>query len=313
MFTSKDECTIDAVVDALHRTVVVDARNVDAMRADVKAQLADAKRALEALTLRKREKEERERRDFMAAYRGGDAAGTGGGGSDDARAYFPGVYPTDVGHALTGGREVTVAEACEILRAERGTMNWLLCDLTPETGRPRLFAADSNGLHKLTRYLAADAVFFGLIRMTFGIGKRRRRKFIFLRWIGEDVSATRRRDAEEALSKMRSVLGSTSCDHFATSREDVTADVLVDKLARIVGGDGDDEAFGKEAFVAAAAEETEASRKAAAAAAAAEKRGSDAFFWPPFEDALASVREDSEPFNWVMGEIDYGGKGAAAA
>ena len=57
MFTSKDECTIDAVVDALHRTIVVDARNVDAMRADVKAQLADAKRALEALTLRKREKE----------------------------------------------------------------------------------------------------------------------------------------------------------------------------------------------------------------------------------------------------------------
>lgn len=116
---------------------------------------------------------------------------------------------------------------------------------------------------ELTKWLKDDAVYFGLLRMSFGGGRFRRTKWVYLYWSGAKVAPMARAKATGARAGIKSKLGASSVDIEATSAEDVTLDAIIEKVRRSTAVDGKDDGgedpYSVDKFMKALEEEAAAS------------------------------------------------------
>lgn len=201
--------------------------------------------------------------------------------------------------------------------------------VTADPSYPEVVNAGSGSVPEMVRFLDDNQVFFGILRMAFGTGVFRRCKWVFIHWSGEKVGGVKRGKANAADKPLRKVFGPTNLDHFAATREDVTVPILIEKVKKFVVTDGEasdevESLYSLESFMEALDEEKKAAEKefhngddekeneasgltavgGMAAPATADDAASDASEkGPSFEEALDSVRGDSEPFNWLLAEL----------
>lgn len=296
-FETPDQCNVDAVLAILHRVVVVDdpalgadgetptfqKMTVATMREDVEAQLAAAK--------------------ALQAAKEAEAAA--------ARAAAPRVMVRVPRGNMTLrdlGKTLTLKEALPHVRSDAGQLNWIL--VTADPSWPEVVNGGAGSVPELLRSLEDDQVYFGLLRAAFGKGHFRRCKWVFVHWSGENVSALKRGKLNGAEAHMRKVFGATNLDHFAAAREEISVEIIVEKVRKFVVTDGEardevERLYGLDAFYEALEEETVAAaeefdvpvdevEKETAETEARE---------PTFQEAMESVRSDGEPQNWLLAEL----------
>lgn len=208
-----------------------------------------------------------------------------------------------------------------MVRSDIAPLNWLM--VTADPSYPEVVNAGAGSVPEMVRFLDDNHVFFGVIRMAFGTGVFRRCKWVFVHWSGERVGAVKRGKANAADKPLRKVFGPTNLDHFAATREDITVNILIQKVKKFVVTDGEasddvEHLYSLDSFMEALDEEKraaavefgagDAGEGGAAAAPApapapAEVEEEGAHPAVSFSDALDSVRGDADPFNWLLAEI----------
>ena len=104
--------------------------------------------------------------------------------------------------------------------------------------------AGSLSLPEMKNWLKDDQVLFGLVRMGFGCGRFRRIKWIFICWSGSGVGHIKRARAQSNRGTLKTKLGATSVDIEAACAEEITLDIVIEKVRRATVVDGDDDALG---------------------------------------------------------------------
>jgi len=133
-----------------------------------------------------------------------------------------------------GKSELSVEQALSAVGNETNGLNWVLLEPT----KLHLHNAGFGGLDEMKEWLPADRVMFGVLRFLFPRehGAPPIVKYLFIHWIGPQVSVVRRGQwnskLEEAASKMRS-----TCDFAfrktAYALEDLELVNLVEELGRV--------------------------------------------------------------------------------
>ena len=275
-FETRVECTTDRIVEALARVVVDDGAlgvagetpsdfeaRVTTMKADVKAQLDEArrmyertaKRRLRRLTLREMD------------------------------------------------RKMALRDVAKAVRADAGAFNWYLVR-GDANGASEAFDAGGGGLEEMKTSLASDEVLFGLLRMGFGRGAFRRVKHIFIHWSGADVNPLKRGQHNANEEAIRKLVGPVNLSHFATEIDEMNLNDLLDKVKAKVVLDGEaiddvEDLYSLESYMVSC-EDDEAAMKREFPDAIREGDGEEDEREPTFEEALESVRDKSQPYNWML-------------
>ena len=278
---AREECATDAVVEALARVCAKDEGEGDSprdfeervatMRADVREQLAEAKRAFEE-TLANRSGTKLRRLTLREM-----------------------------------SRRMTFREVAEAVRKSDGAFNWYL--VRADANGSEVFNAGGGSLEEMKASLPSNEVLFGLLRMGFGRGAFRRVKHIFIHWSGEDVNALKRGQYNAQEEAIRKLVGSVNVNHFATSMDEITLDALIEKVKTRVVLDGEasddvDSLFNLESYMVSCEDDDDALRREFPEAIV-QANGNDEKDerQPTFEEALESVNSKSEPYNWLLCEL----------
>jgi len=130
--------------------------------------------------------------------------------------------------------DLSIEQALSAIGNETSGLNWLLLEPT----KLQLYNAGTGGLDELKECLPADRVMFGVLRFVFPRthGAPPIVKYLFIHWIGPQVSVVRRGQwnskLEDAASKMRS-----ACDFAfrktAYALEDLELANLIEELGRV--------------------------------------------------------------------------------
>lgn len=158
-------------------------------------------------------------------------ASTAGGAGDGKSA--SGVALTRKTAAELG--DVKADAALKAVRDPMGAFNWFLCD-----SEFAFINAGSLSVPEMQKWLKADQVCFGLLRMGFGSGRFRRTKWVYIVWSGPSVGPVKRAKAASARGAMKAKLGPSSCDIEATCAEDASLEAIIDKVRRATAVDGDE-------------------------------------------------------------------------
>jgi len=284
-FGAREECDTDGIVERLARVVSADGQQlqrgetptdfvekVTSMKADIAAQLVDAKRMLEE--------------NRASASRG-----------------------TGKMRRLTlkeMGQDMSLRAASKAVRAESGPFNWYA--LRPDAnGGSSVANAGTGSLDELTRWLPTDEVMFGLLRVGFGKGALRRVKHVFVHWSPENVNPLKRGQLNAHEEAIRRLVGSVNISHFATTLDELEPGALISKIKDKVIVDGEaadnvDDLYSLEAYMVSCEEETEILKKEMPEALEQESNSSSETEEkePTFQEALDSVRSKSQPYNWML-------------
>ena len=277
-FETREACDADRIVESLARVVVDDGAlgaegetpsdfeaRVTTMKADVAAQLDEAKKMYE------------------------ERARTGG-----------------APRRLTlreMDRKMSFRDVANAVRADAGAFNWYLVR-GDANGASEVFNAGGGSLDEMKKSLASDEVFFGLLRMGFGRGAFRRVKHIFIHWSGADVNPLKRGQHNANEEAIRKLVGPVNLSHFATEMDEMNLNDLLDKVKTKVVLDGEaiddvEDLFSLESYMVSCEDDAEAMKREFPDAIR-EGDGEEDEQEPTFEEALESVRDKSQPYNWML-------------
>lgn len=276
---TSDEATSDAVVEELARVCARDEgagqtpsdfqERVTTMKADVKEQVAEARKMLEEVRARETK---RLRRLTLREIE----------------------------------RKMSFREVANIVRNENGAFNWYV--LRADANGNEVVNAGGGSLEEMkSTSLPSNEVLFGLLRMGFGRGAFRRTKLVFLHWSGEDVPALKRGQLNAHEEAIRKLVGATNVNHFATSIDELDLSELIEKVKNKVVLDGEacenmDDLYSLESFLVATEEDGEALKREFPETVPTNQNGTDEGEErePTFGEALASVNDSSQPYNWML-------------
>lgn len=116
----------------------------------------------------------------------------------------------------------------------------------------------------MVKWLEDDQFYYGLLRLGFGTGRFRRTKWVFVCWSGPKVSLVKRAKAMGQRAALKTKLGPASVDIEAATLDDITLEIVIDKVKRAAVVDGDDvksaeDPYSVENFMKALQEEAAAS------------------------------------------------------
>jgi hypothetical protein len=191
---------------------------------------------------------------------------------------------------------VEAAKALEAVKQPLGPFNWAL--FKPSSTLD-LHNAGSMSVNEMSKWLAADQVLFGLLRMGFGVGKFRRVKWICLHWSGESVSPVKRGRANALKKDILKWLEPFSLTVSASDADEMTLETIIDKVKRtavVDGGtaDADEDPFSMESFMKALREEAAANAEFFGEDDADEDAGD-----LPFKSTVDAVA-GTGGFNWML-------------
>jgi hypothetical protein len=307
-----DETTLDALLTRILPYLDADsgdAGDVASLRAAMLAQIAEAKAALKKRAPKAKPKPPPPP---PLARRSSD----GSIGSDGS--FRSGRSLTRAMTATALRADLTVEEAIGMCRAEGGALNWVL--VTPEV---ELIEAGGGSVPEMHRFIRADEVQFALVRMGFGSGRFRRNHLLFVHWAGAACPHLVRGKANAQLHKVKRALlgGGDGIELSGHAREEIGLDVCITKMLKYLTVDGHVEVpspqayssereQAEELFQEALLEDTKALvaefgieepeelhlQLGPLGLGEAEEQGEEDL---AVAEVVRSVRDDSEPFNWV--------------
>jgi len=273
------DVTLDTLLEKVLSAVVADDGGADmsvsAMREQALAQIKAAEEALKRKPALKR-----------GVSQGGRSGRVSQGGGKTA---------------LALRAELGFKDVLDMVRNPKGGLNWIL--VTPTL---KLIEAGGGSVPEMRRFLPESDVAFALVRMGFGAGQFRRNNFLFVHWAGEKCPHVQRGKANAEKPTVQSAL---KCDRllemFAQDLDDLTLEDCIEKMKKYLVIDGDEAGE----ISVASFEEALKEDKSALVAEFGEDAGDDdeglegILDEPdelPVAEAVASVRADEEPFNWVL-------------
>eukprot|EP00927_Polykrikos_kofoidii_P068136 TRINITY_DN63519_c0_g1_i1.p1 TRINITY_DN63519_c0_g1~~TRINITY_DN63519_c0_g1_i1.p1 ORF type:complete len:498 (-),score=88.89 TRINITY_DN63519_c0_g1_i1:149-1642(-) len=202
-------------------------------------------------------------------------------------------------------------EALHAVADPYGKWSWVL--VGPNVDELSLVAGGSGSVDEIRKCLAdhEDEVLFGLLRMSFGTGRLRRTKHVFLHICGAKVPAVRRGQLALLRQSMKEALSSfafCSVNFFDASAEDITLEAVVERVRRAVvvddkelGADKNSKkVFSVDAFREALLEDsavTTAEPSRPRSKTSTEHRRVPAW---SVEDARKLVHQPCGPLNWAL-------------
>jgi hypothetical protein len=210
------------------------------------------------------------------------------------------------------GHESTIAfqTGRDALRAmaHDGPWNWLL--LRPDPNDLAHVDGGLGSVDEMREYLAEheEEVFFGVLRLGFGVGRLRRTKFVFIKFVGCKARAISRGQACGVHPKMQQAVSefiNSSVSMEINGSSELTLDEVIDRLHRVVIHDDDlkrDEAalqvYCIDAFRKALEEERSVSVRRHSAPELAMNKAK-----PPdntSEETVKLSHADSAPLDWAV-------------
>ena len=157
-------------------------------------------------------------------------SGEGGGGKDILKRAGKRKTAKEMG-------SVDATRALDAVKSRMGPFNWALFKAKLPL---ELHDAGSMSVNEMTKTLKDDEVLFGLLRMGFGTGTFRRVKWIGLHWSGEKVSPVKRGQANAKAKDIQSQLEPYSVVVNASSEDECSLELIIDKVRRAIVVDGGD-------------------------------------------------------------------------
>jgi len=266
---ARSDVTLEALIELLLRVCVSDdLGEAEISAASIRADLEEqARRAQAAL---------RERQASVGAYTG----------------------PRTL---LAMGKRLSVPEVVKLVHQPAGPLNWLLINANME-----LIEAGGGSVREMADHLDPSQVAFGMLRMGFGSGQFKRNYWLFIHWSGDVAAVTARGKANASLEKCKAALSPTQIDFFGATKEEVTVDVFIKKVVKYCCVDGEtgkgESALSFEAFMEALQEDQKKLEEEfglGSAGGGGQPVGSD-FASLDVREAVRSVRDTKDPFNWVV-------------
>jgi len=157
----------------------------------------------------------------------------------------------DISQRLGRNRRCPGHESTSVFRTGRdalralardGPWNWLL--LRPEPDNLSHVDGGMGSVDEMRVYLAEheEEVFFGVLRLRFGVGRLCRTKFVFVKFVGCEARAISRGQACGVQPKMQQAVAeflSCSASMEINDSADLTLDGVIDRLHRVVIHDDD--------------------------------------------------------------------------
>eukprot|EP00929_Paragymnodinium_shiwhaense_P008386 TRINITY_DN11233_c0_g1_i2.p1 TRINITY_DN11233_c0_g1~~TRINITY_DN11233_c0_g1_i2.p1 ORF type:complete len:580 (-),score=115.70 TRINITY_DN11233_c0_g1_i2:453-2192(-) len=215
-------------------------------------------------------------------------------------------------------------DALRAVSEPRGPWNWLFGRFGEDADSFELIAGGDGSIYEMEEYMAENPaeVLFGVLRMGFGIGRFRRTKYVFVRFIGSASSAVQRGIASQAHPVARKQFDpycSISIDMEVSDSEEFSEEEVVKRVNRLTTVDYDGLAhdsatrvdFTVEAF-REALEEEKCEAAEAEASAAFSSAGKEPHEFPGVQEIVRLVHSDS-PTNWALFQAgtEWLGKGSA--
>tara|TARA_B110001452_G_scaffold198054_1_gene167974 strand:+ start:1413 stop:2810 length:1398 start_codon:yes stop_codon:yes gene_type:complete len=263
----REEVTLDAIVEKLLKECVSDNLGAAVMTASsIKADLEEqARKAMMAL---------RDRRESsVCEYTG----------------------PRTI---VAMGKKISVPKVLEYVQKKDGPLNWALID----SGQ-KLVEAGGGGVQEMREFLDDKEVSFGIIRMGFGSGTFKRNFWLFIHWAGDKAHPTVRGKANAELATCKKLLQPSQVDFFGAHQEDITIEILIEKVLKYCRVDGDTKKSQQTLDLAAYNEALLEDMKKLE-----EEFGLDKMATPVDEDDLSTlnvqdavrqVRDTNNPYNWL--------------
>jgi hypothetical protein len=177
--------------------------------------------------------------DYEAMIQASAAAALGGGLGGKGGAKVDIKNATGRLTAAEMDKKIPSHAALKAVRDTLGPFNWALFAPT-EAGKDLEFInAGSLSVNECVKWLKDDENYYGILRMGFGEGKFRRTKWIFFTYSGPKVGVVKRSKANNAKSNMKSALGPCSVDMQVTSVDELSLPLVIDKVKKIPGVDGE--------------------------------------------------------------------------
>ena len=183
----------------------------------------------------------------------------------------------------------------EQVRADQSKFNWILANPNPRN--PSFHEAGTGSLPEMRDYLDSEKVLYGLVRMSFGSGRFRRTKWVFIHWSGPKVPMVKRGQWNSVSHAMDQLLSTYGRYHLemtsVTHQEDTDPPNVIEKIKEIIVSDGDDDEdmFSLGAYLEALREEREALCE--------ELHVVDTGPWS-FDETAAKLRQSDGPINWML-------------
>ena len=140
--------------------------------------------------------------------------------------------------------------------------------------------------------------------MGFGSGQFKRNWWLFIHWAGDKANITARGKANAEKDKCKDKLQPTQIDFFASNISEMSVEMIIEKVVRYCRVDGDtskkgENPFSLEAFNEALLEDMKQLEEAFGLAEMVEEAESDPSSLN-VQDAVRSVRDPSNPYNWLL-------------
>lgn len=114
------------------------------------------------------------------------------------------------------------------------SVNWIIFTADKEIS---VYQTGDGNLEQLKSHLAEDAVYYGYLRQP--IGAERRMKYVFIKWVGENVKPLKRAKALEGGRKMQEIVKVYHLEVSGSKFADLTEDDIVSRLKAAAGANYD--------------------------------------------------------------------------
>jgi hypothetical protein len=192
-----------------------------------------------------------------------------------------------------------------------GEYNWVLVssERNPSTKHDphglKLDNAGGGSVLEMADWLQKDRVQYGLLRLSFGAGRYRRSKLVFIQWVGDEIGAVKRGRAMASEAAIKKALApfAIALKFGAGGLGELTAETLVEAVKKMVvtdsGGSEDANLLTVADFLAALEEEQQAHAEFFGAEGT-DKEADEETEELDLAESLELVRDSDSPENWVL-------------
>ncbi|KAM9969171.1 hypothetical protein ACTFIW_003722 [Dictyostelium discoideum] len=122
------------------------------------------------------------------------------------------------------------------LRNDSTPTDWVLLSFeSPKSQKIKLVGSGSGGVAELVEHLQDDLVGFALVRKIDKIDDSETVKFAFINFIGEKVGILQKGKISVTIGGVKDFLGSFQCDFLVTSKNEISDEIVLNKIQDISG------------------------------------------------------------------------------
>jgi len=205
-----------------------------------------------------------------------------------------------------------IKDAIADVRNDRTPTNWVLLSYQGENSNTVVLAGKGDGgPNELIHHLRDDNVGYGLVRLVERFDDSDTVKFVFIRWIGENIHRMLRARLGTHIGAIKEIISPYHVDVEASTKDEVTEEIIiatvrkaagtaVHVLDKVVSG-------GQTSYTQSQSYSPKSPARSNSGSFGVPKGGASNISFPDergLKEAIQDVRKDTSNTNWVLASYD---------